>query len=98
MKKVDKDVLVDASSRLLFTLKEEELDTLLEEFKILQAQMEMMKEVEGLEKYEPMTFPFDVSVDYLRDDVPSEPLSRDDVLKNAGSVKDGEIKLPKVVG
>lgn len=98
MKKVDKAVLVDASSRLLFTLREEELGTLLEEFKTLQAQMEAMKEVAGLEGYEPMTFPFEVSVDYLRDDVASEPLSPEEVLMNAGSVKDGEIKLPKVVG
>ena len=98
MKKVDKDVLVDASSRLLFTLKEEELDTLLEEFKTLQAQMEMMKEVEGLENYEPMTFPFEVSVDYRRDDGPSEPISRDGVLKNAGTVKAGAGKGPKGVG
>ena len=98
MKKVNRDVLIDASTRLLFSIKDEELDTLLEEFSILTKQMEMMKEVKGIEKFEPMTFPFDVSNSYLRDDVPAEPLSEEDVLKNAGNVKDGEIKLPKVVG
>jgi Asp-tRNA(Asn)/Glu-tRNA(Gln) amidotransferase C subunit len=45
-----------------------------------------------------MTFPFDASVDYLREDVAETPLPRDEALKNAGSVQDHEIKLPKVVG
>ena len=52
----------------------------------------------GVDEATPMTFPFDVSIDYLRDDVPEEPLKAEDVLKNAGNVKDGQIKLPKVVG
>jgi Asp-tRNA(Asn)/Glu-tRNA(Gln) amidotransferase C subunit len=38
------------------------------------------------------------TVDYLREDVAETPLPRDEALKNAGSVQDHEIKLPKVVG
>ncbi len=98
MKKVDKDVLIDAANRLLFSMSDKEYDLLLEEFKILLAQMEMMEKVEGLSQIEPMTFPFECATAYLREDTPEEPLSRDEVLANAGSVKDGEIKLPKVVG
>jgi Asp-tRNA(Asn)/Glu-tRNA(Gln) amidotransferase C subunit len=45
-----------------------------------------------------MTFPFDVTVTALRADVPTTPLAQEDVVKNAGSVLNGEIKLPKVVG
>ena len=51
-----------------------------------------IKHLVALSKY------FDVSIDYLRDDIPEEPLKAEDVLKNAGNVKDGQIKLPKVVG
>jgi hypothetical protein len=39
MKEVNKEVLVDAASRLLFSMEEREYDTLLEEFKILKIQM-----------------------------------------------------------
>ena len=91
------DVLKDASNRLLFDMSEEQYETLYEEFKILTKQMERIGKVKGLEDYEPMTFPFDCATSYLRDDVPEEPLPRDEALKNAGSKKDNQIKLPKVV-
>lgn len=97
MKEINMEVLKDASSRLLFDMTEEEYETLLEEFKILTKQMDMIGKIEGLENYEPMTFPFDCETDYLREDEASEPLSREEALANAGSVLDNEIKLPKVV-
>lgn len=77
---------------------EDELDTLNDEFKVLLAQMENLGKVEGVDSYEPMTFPFDVSIDAMREDVPEKPLSREEALKNAGRTKDGQIMLPKVVG
>ena len=98
MKEYNLDVLKDAAHRLLFDMSEEEYATLLQEFDILTKQMETIGRIEGLEEYEPMTFPFDCETDYLREDDPSEPLDRDIALSNAGSVLDHQIKLPKVVG
>ena len=98
MKTITKDVLIDAAHRLMFDMSSEEYDTLLEEFKILTKQMETIGKIEGLDDYEPMTFPFDCHTDILREDVPTEPLTREQALSNAGSVANGQIKLPKVVG
>lgn len=98
MKEINLDVLHDAAHRLLFDMSEEEYRTLLEEFGVLTKQMEFIGRIEGLESYEPMTFPFPCEVTYLREDVAEEPLSREDALRNAGSVLNGEIKIPKVVG
>ncbi len=98
MKEINKEVLVDAAHRLLFDMSEEEYQTLLEEFSILTKQMETIGKIEGLENYEPMTFPFPCEVSFLREDIPSAPLDRDLALSNAGSVQDHQIKLPKVVG
>ena len=98
MKEINLEVLKDAANRLLFTMSEEEYQTLLNEFSVLTKQMEMIGKIEGVDDYEPMTFPFECSTDYLREDEPSMPLPREDVLKNAGSVLDNQIKLPKVVG
>ena len=91
------DVLRDAANRLLFDMSDEEYRTLLEEFGVLTRQMETIGRIEGLENYEPMTFPFDCETDYLREDEPETPLPREEALRNAGSVQDNEIKLPKVV-
>ena len=98
MKEINLDVLHDAAHRLLFDMSEEEYRTLLEEFDVLTKQMEMIGSIEGLEEYPPMTFPFPCEVTYLREDEASEPLETEEVLRNAGSVQDGRIKIPKVVG
>jgi aspartyl/glutamyl-tRNA(Asn/Gln) amidotransferase C subunit len=97
MKKVDKNVLKDAARRMLFDMPEEQYDTLLDEFKTITKQLELMGNIKGIDEVSPMTFPFDVTVIYLRDDVPETPLSKEDALKNAHSVKDGQIKLPRVI-
>jgi len=98
MKEITMDVLKDAANRLLFTMSEEQYQTLYDEFKILTKQMERIGEIPGVDDAEPMTFPFDCTVTYLREDVAEKPLDRDEALKNAGSVQDHQIKLPKVVG
>ena len=98
MKTITIEVLKDAANRLLFDLNEEEYRTLYNEFGVLSDQMKTILSQEDLSSYEPMTFPFDECVtDYLREDEPTEPYSPEEALKNAGSKKDGQIKLPKVV-
>lgn len=97
MKEVTIDVLKDASRRLLFEMSEQELSTLLDEFRILARQMEALGKEEGLDQYEPMTFPFPCKTSYLRKDEPGPTMERDDALRNAGSVLDGQVKLPRVV-
>lgn len=98
MKKVDKNVLKEAANKLMFDMSEEQYDTLLEEFEIIIKQMELISDIPGVDDAEPMTFPFDVASSFLREDIPEEPLNREDTLKNAKDVVDGQIRLPKVVG
>ena len=98
MKTVNKEVLKDCANRLYFDMTDDQYDTLLKEFDAIQKEFELMGEIKGVDEATPMTFPFEVSIDFLRDDIPETPLNKEDVLKNAGSVKDGQIKLPKVVG
>ena len=98
MIKVNKEILKEAASKMLFNMSEEEYDTLLEEFEILTQQMELISSIPGVDEVEPMTFPFDCSNSYLRDDVIGEQLSVEQALGNAKDVIDGQIRLPKVVG
>ena len=98
MKEVNKEVLKDAANRLLFDMKDEEYDTLLDEFGVIQHQLKLIANIKGVDEVTPMTFPFDVTITYLREDEPITPLKQEEVLKNAHDIKDGQIKLPKVVG
>lgn len=98
MKSLNKEILKDAANRLLFDMNEDEYDTLLNEFDAIQHQLNLIGNIEGVDEAVPMTFPFDVTITYLRDDVPETPLTQEEVLRNAHDVKEGQIKLPKVVG
>ncbi|MDD2434547.1 MAG: Asp-tRNA(Asn)/Glu-tRNA(Gln) amidotransferase GatCAB subunit C [Bacilli bacterium] len=98
MKNVDMPLLKQVANNLMFDMKENEYFTLLEEFDIIIRQMELISEIPGVDEVSPMTFPFDVTTDFLREDIPTTPVPQEVALKNAGHVVDGQIRLPKVVG
>lgn len=97
MKKVTKEVLQECANKLMFCLTEDELSTLLRDFDTIISQMELIKNIPGVDDVEPMTFPFEIEQSYLREDVAEEPLKKEDALKNAIDVVDGQIRLPKVI-
>ena len=97
MKAYNIEVLKDAAHRLLFDMSEEEYVTLLKEFDIITKQMEYIGKDSSLDELEPLVFPFECKTDFLREDEASEPLSREEALRNAKSKAGGQIKLPKVV-
>lgn len=98
MIKISKETLKEAAEKLMFTMSESEYQILLEEFESIIKQMELISKIEGVDDATPMTFPFEVATDFLREDEPEAPLDRDAALKNAKDVVDGQIRLPKVVG
>ena len=97
MKKVTKEVLIEASHKLLFDLTDEELDKLLNDFNVILEQIDLMSQIDGLDDVEPMVFPYPVYSDYLREDVVETSLSQEEALKNAKEKENGMIKIPKVV-
>ena len=97
MKEINKETLKTAANKLMFEMSEEQYNNVLSEFGIIISQMELIGKIEGVDNATPMTFPFDVTSTYLREDVATEPLSRDEALKNAKDVVDGQIRLPRVV-
>lgn len=98
MEKITKEILKKAANNLMFDMTDEEYETLMKEFEVIIQQMEIISSIEGVDDVEPMTFPFEVTNDYLREDVPETPLNREEALKNAKDVVEGQIRLPKVVG
>ena len=97
MKEYNIEVLKDAANRLLLDMSEAQYETLLTEFDIVTKQMEALDKNKELDKIEPMVFPFEVYTSEMREDVPEEPLTREQALKNSQRKVGGQIKLPKVV-
>lgn len=98
MKAMTKEVLKEAAKRLLFDMSEDEYDTLLKEFNVVIKQMELIGQIEGVDDYAPMVFPFECTTSHLREDAPSKPLTKEEALRNAKNKSAGQIKVPKVVG
>ena len=97
MQRVDKQVLKEASHRLLFDMSDEEYETLLKEFDVITKQMDFISCIEGVDETEPMAFPYEIYTDELREDKAEETLTQEEALKNAHDVYEGMIRLPKVV-
>lgn len=98
MKKITKELLQDCAHRLLFDMTDEQYEVLQNEFDIILKQMEIIGSLKGIDAVSPMTFPFDVIVDYLREDDEIKTISKEEALRNAKDIVEDQIRLPKVVG
>lgn len=94
---VTKEKLKNYASKLMFDMKDEEYETLLNEFDVILKQMDLIGDIDNISDVEPMTFPFELDDVELRNDNDSRNIEIEDALSNTGSKKGREIRVPKVV-
>ena len=97
MKEITVETLRKAADKICIDMTDSEYESLLNEFKIMLAQMDLISEIDGVDEATPMTFPFPCVHTFLREDEPINELSVEEGLKNAPDVHENQIKLPKVV-
>ena len=93
-----KEMINDYANKLLIGLTEEEVNTLLDEFDVIKDNMELIDKIPNLKDVEPLSFPYDITTDTLRDDVAEESLTLDEIIQNCDDTIEGCIEVPKVVG
>lgn len=98
MQKITRENIQDYALKLMFKMKDEEFDTFEKEFETIIKQMDLIGKIEGIEKVEPMTFPFRNKDTKLRKDEATSTLTTEDAVKNAHETIYDEVKVPKVVG
>ncbi len=90
--------LVDSlADKLLIGLNAEENAMVLKEFSVVDANMEIIANIPGIEKVEPMTHALDDFVFELREDIKKESISIEEALQNCKRYDGREIEVPKVV-
>ena len=94
---MNKDILKMLANKMMFTMNEDEYDTLLEEFNIILKQMDLIGNIPNIEKIEPMTFPFPLENVSFREDCVVDELGVDDILLNSEDNLYNQVRLPKVV-
>ena len=94
---MDKNTLKILANKLMFTMNEEEYDTLLEEFDTILKQMDLIGKIENIAQVEPLIYPFELVNVKMREDKVVDELPIEDILKNSGSTLYNQVKVPKVV-
>lgn len=97
MSKFTKEMVDDYASKLLIGLTSEENQMVLDEFDIIDKNIDLINEIADIDKVEPMTHALDDFVFELREDIAEPSIPIEDALKNAGKTEGREIEVPKVV-
>ena len=99
MEKFTKKEVDEYADKLLIGLTEEENQMVLDEFEIIDKNIDIINEIPDIEKVEPMTHTLDNFEYELREDIPEDSISLDDLLANCDdSTYDGEVVVPRMVG
>ena len=98
MSKFTKEMVDDYADKLLIGLTPEENKMVLDEFDIIDEQINIINDIPGIEKVEPMTHALDDFEYELREDVVEESVPIGDLLSNCDEFSAREVEVPKVVG
>ena len=96
--KFSKEDIIKYADKLLMGLSDEEANTILSEFEVIDNNINQINEIDGLEKIEPSTSPFDLYYSTLREDEASLSIPCEELLSNCKDNVDREVRVPKVVG
>lgn len=97
MARFTKEMVVDYADKLLIGLTEEEVAMVLDEFEIIDKNIDLINVIPNISKVEPMTHCLDNFIYELREDIPDESVDIDELLQNCDSYLNREVKVPKVV-
>ncbi len=95
--KFTSEMVDDYADKLLIGLTEEENKMVLDEFDIIDQNINIINEIEGIEDVEPMSHCLDDFSYELREDVIEESVDIDSLLQNCDDYINDEVKVPKVV-
>lgn len=95
--KFTEDMVKDYAEKLLIGLTDEETKMVLDEFEVIDKNIDLINEIPNINKVEPMTHCLDREITFLREDEVEESVDTTDILSNCDDSMDGQVKVPKVV-
>ena len=93
-----KEMVDDYANKLLIGLTPEENKMVLDEFEVIDATIDIINEIENIEKVEPMTHALDDFEYELREDVVEESVPLEDLMANCDDEVGNEVQVPRMVG
>ena len=96
--KFTKEKIENLADLLMIGLSSDEAQMVLDEFEIIDTNINKLNEIDGISNVEPMTHTLDNFEFELREDIIEESISINELLQNSEDTDDREISVPKVVG
>lgn len=97
MSKFTSEMVDDYALKLLIGLTPLENKMVLDEFEVIDKNIDIINEIPNISEIEPMTHALDDFTCSLREDEIEESIPIEDALRNAGKIDGREIEVPKVV-
>ena len=98
MSKFTKEMVEDYADKLLIGLTNEEAEMVLDEFDIIDSNIDLINRIPNIESIEPMSYCLDDFICEMDEDIVEESSFIEDILSNSDQVVEREIAVPKVVG
>jgi aspartyl/glutamyl-tRNA(Asn/Gln) amidotransferase C subunit len=99
MSNFTKEKIDKYANDLLIGLTDEERTMIQEEFDTIEKNMDLINKIPNIKDVEPLSYPFEMYVDDLREDTKEgEKIDIDELLSNCDVVEGREVEVPKVVG
>lgn len=98
MSKFTSEMVDDYADKLLIGLTGAENKMVLDEFDIIDKNLDLVTQIPNISEVEPMTHCLDDFVYELREDIIEKSVPIADLLKNSDETDGDEVQVPKVVG
>lgn len=98
MSKFTKEMVNDYADKLMIGLTDEENKMVLDEFEIIDKNIDLINQIPNIKEVECMSHTLDDFSYELREDIPEESIPVEELLQNCDDSTDREVVVPKVVG
>ncbi len=99
MSNFTKEMINSYADKLLIGLTNDEEKMIQEEFDTIEHNMDLINKIPDISSIEPLSYPFEMTLDHLRNDEDiCEEISIDTLLQNCDQFEGREVEVPKVVG
>lgn len=95
--KFTKEMVDNYAEKLLIGLTDDENKMVLDEFEVIDSNIDLINKIPNIENIEPMSHCLDDFIFELDEDIVSESISIEDAFANCDNYVDREISVPKVV-
>ena len=98
MNNITEEMIDNYAEKLLIGLTDDERKMILEEFDSIEKNMDLINQIPNIKDIEPLSYPFEMDIEDLReDDKEAEEIEIDVLLRNCDRREGREVEVPKVV-